>query len=169
MSELNISKSVQSRFNRVAAEVAAEIESRTNSQVNKIAAAGDQDADWQRVYSYLADILKDSHVLFAKLARLQGDFAGEEGTKLERISAAVLTIGEELSTFSKAFMDGKYEMQQSEFVYGEEGGAPMKVPTEESGELSEESSEDVLGNPVQDSDEQDNPVQDSDEQDYQQD
>jgi len=91
-------------------------------------ATSDHDAEWQRVNSYIADVLKDSHVLYAKLARLQGDFDGEEMARLSRISEAVLAIGDELSTFSKAFYEGKYQMLQSEFSYGGGegggGGAP---------------------------------------------
>jgi hypothetical protein len=108
------------RFSQIAAEVQRFMALRT--------AATDQDAEWQRVHSYIADVLKDAHVLYAKLARLEGDFAGEEAVNLERISEAVLTIGEELSNFSKAFYDGRYSMQQSSFTYGEEGGAPIPAP-----------------------------------------
>lgn len=86
-------------------------------------AAADREAEWQRVHSYIADVLKDSHVLYAKLARLEGDFLGEELTGLERISEAVLTIGEELSKFSKAFYEGKYDMATGEFAYGQENGS----------------------------------------------
>ena len=85
------------------------------------------DADWQRVNSYIADVLKDAHVLYAKLARLQGDFGGAELDQLQKISEAVLVLGDELSVFSKDFYDGKYRMQQSEFTYGDQGGAP--IPT----------------------------------------
>ena len=102
-----------SKFAKIAAEVASTL---------KMAAAADKDAEWQRVNSYIADVLKDSHVLYAKLARLQGDFVGEEFDRLAKISEAVLHIGDELSGFSKAFYDGKYDMAQSEFSYGGEGG-----------------------------------------------
>ena len=95
-------------------------------------AAEDHDAEWQRVNSYVADVLKDSHVLYAKLARLQGDFAGEELANLSKISEAVLSIGSELSRFSKAFYEGKYDMLQSSFTYGEGGGAPIPNSSPES-------------------------------------
>src|SRR5271166_2508593 len=88
----------RSRLATLSAEVA-----RTLRQHN---AALDRDAEWQRVHSYIADVLKDTHVLYAKLARLEGDFAGEELTRLERISEAVLQLGNELSAFSKAFYEG---------------------------------------------------------------
>lgn len=104
----------RTRFSRVAAEVQQFMASRVS--------ASDKDAEWQRVHSYIADVLKDAHVLYAKLARLEGDFAGEESSNLERISEAVLTIGEELSAFSKAFYEGKYDMQDRTFTYGDEGG-----------------------------------------------
>jgi len=137
-----------SRFARVAAEVQEFMSTRV--------AAVDRDAEWQRVHSYIADVLKDAHVLYAKLARLEGDFAGEESANLERISEAVLTIGEELSHFSKAFYEGKYSMQESGVQYGAEGGAPIPAtpefpqgagedepfePSEEAGEAEEESGE----------------------------
>lgn len=114
----------QTVFSRVAAEVQLTLESRV--------AAEDRDAEWQRVNSYVADVLKDTHVLYAKLARLQGDFAGEEFARLSKVSEAVLAIGDELSRFSKAFYEGKYEMLQNEFTYGKEGGAP--VPNPEAGQ-----------------------------------
>ncbi len=110
----------------------------TDSQFSKIAAnisgrirrhiSKDRDGEWQRVNSYIADTLKDTHVLYAKLARLQGDFAGAELSQLQKISEAVLVLGEELSVFSKEFYQGKYEMQESEFVYGDTGGAPVPNP-----------------------------------------
>jgi hypothetical protein len=87
------------------------------------ATAVDKDAEWQRVNSYIADVLKDSTVLYAKLARLQGDFVGEELDRLMKVSEAVLTIGEELSAFSKAFYGGKFEMADSELAYGSESGS----------------------------------------------
>ena len=86
-------------FSAMAAKVHSEIRGRL--------AASDREAEWQRVHSYIADVLKDTHVLYAKLARLEGDFAGEELSRLERISEAVLTLGNELSEFSKAFYEGK--------------------------------------------------------------
>jgi hypothetical protein len=107
----------QARFAALAAEVSRTIRHQT--------AAVDREAEWQRVHSYIADVLKDTHVLYAKLARLEGDFAGEELSRLERISEAVLTLGNELSAFSKAFYEGKYSMAESDFTYGEEGGAPQ--------------------------------------------
>jgi hypothetical protein len=111
----------QARFAALAAEVSRTIRRQT--------AAVDREAEWQRVHSYIADVLKDTHVLYAKLARLEGNFAGEELSRLERISEAMLTLGNELSSFSKAFYEGKYDMAQSEFTYGNEGdggGAPAE-------------------------------------------
>ncbi len=103
--------------------------SSTEPEADKIRiSAVDKDAEWQRVNSYVADVLKDSHVLYAKLARLQGDFVGEELDTLMKISEAVLSIGEELSGFSKAFYEGKLQMADSEFRYGE-GGQPQNLPT----------------------------------------
>ena len=89
--------------------------------------AEDRNAEWQRVNSYVADVLKDIHVLYAKLARLQGDFGGEEFARLSKVSEATLAIGDELSKFSKAFYLGKYEMIQNEFTYGQDG-APIPNP-----------------------------------------
>ena len=109
-----------SRFTKKAAQV--------RDKLNQRRFAADRDSEWQRVNSYIADILKDTHVLYAKLARLQGDFAGAELDKLHKISEAVLLLGEEISRFSKDFYEGKYEMQQSEFIYGENGGAPKPNP-----------------------------------------
>lgn len=101
-----------SHFAKIAAQVAANVKTGT---------ATDNNAEWQRVNSYIADVLKDSHVLYAKLARLQGDFVGEEFDRLAKISEAVLHIGDELSSFSKAFYEGKYDMAQTEFSYGNPG------------------------------------------------
>ena len=111
-------------FTKVAKDVFKSFGNRTATE--------DHDAEWQRVNSYIADVLKDSHVLYAKLARLQGDFAGEELAKLSKVSQAVLAIGDELSSFSKAFYEGKYEILQSEFTYGKEGGAPVPNPKADS-------------------------------------
>jgi hypothetical protein len=95
------------------------------------------DAEKQRVNSYIADVLKDSHVLYAKLARLQGDFKGQEAEDLFDISQKVLSIGDNLSGFAKAFREGEAKMAETSFAYGDEGGAPEPAPPpapEEGGE-----------------------------------
>jgi hypothetical protein len=97
------------------ANVARDVVNTLNTRV----AATDRDAEWQRVNSYIADVLKDAHVLYAKLARLQGDFAGKELDELEKISEGVLAIGGKLSTFSKSFYEGAASMIQED-VYGAE-------------------------------------------------
>lgn len=104
-----------SYINEVATQISKSLESRV--------AAVDRDVEWQRVNSLIADVLKDAHVLYAKLARLQGDFAGKELDDLEKISEGVLGIGGKLSTFSKAFYEGKAVMMQSD-LYGSDSG-PM--------------------------------------------
>jgi hypothetical protein len=98
---------------------------------SEVRIANDRDADWQRVNSYVADVLKDTHVLFAKLARLQGDFAGDELAEIQRISEGVLGIGQDLSKFSKSFDKGELSMVESNFKYGEQGGAPISGPPQE--------------------------------------
>src|SRR5271163_1250610 len=106
---------------RLAAQMGrlASLASQVESTFRQQRAAVDREAEWQRVHSYIADVLKDTHVLYAKLARLEGDFAGEELVRLERISEAVLTLGNELSAFSKAFYEGKYDMAQTDLAYGQ--------------------------------------------------
>lgn len=136
-----------SSFRSVAADVQKAMAGRPRTEFSRIAsevqaalgrvAAQDRDAEWQRVNSYVADVLKDSHVLYAKLARLQGDFAGEELARLSKVSEAVLAIGDDLSQFSKAFYEGKYDMLQNEFSYGAEGGAPIPNPQAQSPEDAE--------------------------------
>lgn len=144
-------------FAQVAAEVAAAVRKNNPSFVVVAAevqnaverrlkiAATNKDQEWQRVHSYIADVLKDTHVLYAKLARLEGDFTGVEREQLEGISEKVLGLGEELSAFSKEFYQGKFSMQEKGFSYGEPsglapGGAPPPIPGEGEGEeeLSEE-------------------------------
>lgn len=126
-----------SNFSKISAEIAQDLANK------RIGASKDQDAEWQRVYSYIADSLKDLHVLFAKLARLQGDFAGEELSNLEKVSESVLMIGDELSRFSKAFYHGKYNMQKSEMIYGGEDSspAPQQSPIPQPAPESQESPE----------------------------
>lgn len=92
-------------------------------------ATADDDAEWQRVNSYIADVLKDCYVLFAKLARLRGDFAGSELSKLDMISAKVRDTGQELAGFSEAFSEGDYSMDKKE-QFGEEGVSDFEPPTE---------------------------------------
>lgn len=93
---------------------------------SKRTAAVDEDAEWQRVNSYIADVLKDCYVLFAKLARLRGDFAGAELAKLDGISSKVRDMGQELASFSKAFTEGEYSMHKKE----QYGGPDMEVPAD---------------------------------------
>lgn len=102
-------------FARVASQVQKDVSVRVSTS--------DTDAEWQRVNSYIADVLKDTHVLYAKLARLQGDFAGSELEGLEKISEDVLNIGSKLSSFSKAFYEGKASMAETE-QFGEGDTAP---------------------------------------------
>jgi hypothetical protein len=95
----------------------AAAEAHKNLSIERTASV-DKDAEWHRVNSLIADILKDAHMMYAKLARLQGDFIGEELTKVEEISESILTIGEQLSHFSRAFYEGKFSMAETEFSYG---------------------------------------------------
>lgn len=110
-----------SHFAQVAAQVQTAIQSR-------LGAAVDMDAEKQRVNSYIADVLKDSHVLYAKLARLQGDFKGKEAEDLFALNEKVLSLGDELSRFAKAFREGEAKMAETSFSYGDEGGAPEPSP-----------------------------------------
>jgi len=86
-------------------------------------AATDRDAEWQRVNSYIADILKDAHVLYSKIARLQGDFVGNERDKLENVGEQVLDLGGEISKFMRGFHAGKNDMLSSK-TFGEETPCP---------------------------------------------
>lgn len=99
----------------------------------------ERDPEWQRVNSSIADVLKDTGVLFSKLARLQGDFAGIERAKLEEIGNKVRDLTDELSKFSSDFYNGELNMRTSEtpFNYGGPaqgggnqggGGAPPPAP-----------------------------------------
>ena len=117
-----------SHFSQVAAEVHSALQSR-------LGAAVDMDAEKQRVNSYIADILKDSHVLYAKIARLQGDFKGTEAEQLFDLGQKVLALGDELSRFAKAFSEGEAAMADTSFSYGDEGGgeAPPPAPAPEEG------------------------------------
>lgn len=129
-----------SRFAHIAAEVDAALSSpeRPNKPFCQIAksvasrvetaAAKDRDQEWQRVNSYIADVLKDVHVLYSKLARLQGDFVDPERSTLESVSENVLDLGEELSRFMKAFHTGEADMLGQSSFGGGEGGAPEGTP-----------------------------------------
>lgn len=94
----------------------------------------ERDPEWQRVNSSIADVLKDTGVLFSKLARLQGDFAGVERAKLEEIGNKVRDLTDELSKFSSDFYNGDLNMKVSEtpFNYGGPagggGGQPSAPP-----------------------------------------
>ena len=99
-------------------------------------ASVDEDAEWQRVNSYIADVLKDCYVLYAKLARLRGDFAGSELTKLSDISEKARDMGAALSVFSKAFTDGEYSMSRKEQFGG--GGQPGAGDSEDIEPMAED-------------------------------
>lgn len=115
--------SAPASFARVAAEVAGRVAYGEEPQPEQ------HDADWQRVNSYIADVLKDAHVLYSKLARLQGDFIGGELDHLEKISSKVLDLGEQLSMFMKAFHEGDASMmKEKQFGGGSGGGAPPGTP-----------------------------------------
>lgn len=118
-----------SHFSQVAAGVHSAIQSR-------LGAAVDMDAEKQRVNSYIADVLKDAHVLYAKLARLQGDFKGQEAEDLFAVGQKVLSLGDELSHFAKAFREGEAQMADTSFAYGDDsggggGGGPAPAPAPE--------------------------------------
>ena len=127
-------------------DVAREINEKLSTRV----AASDRDVEWQRVNSLIADVLKDAHVLYAKLARLQGDFAGGELNDLEKISEGVLSIGGKLSSFSKAFYEGRVTMTEAD-VYGEEdrplfgGSEAPSSPAPEMSDLAPVTSPDEEG------------------------
>jgi hypothetical protein len=101
-----------SAFSQVASQISE------NFRKIRMASDGEIDADWKRVNSYIADILKECSMLYAKLARLQADFNGEELKNIQRISEGVLVLGDEMSNFSKEFYEGTYKMQPSDVLYG---------------------------------------------------
>lgn len=148
-------------------------------------ATDERDQEWQRVNSYVADVLKDTHVLYAKLARLQGDFTGSELEELESVSDKVLELGEQLSRFMKDFHNGAASMLTSKLFGGGESPpgqsgqpGPTAPPTpepertevdyeseiraEEDGEFSE--FEEVEEEPAKDSDSDDNKKDDDKEE-----
>lgn len=81
-------------------------------------AAEDVAAEFQRVHSYIADCAKDASVLYAKLARLQGDFRGEELETLIKVSESVLSISSDLQSFSKNFSEGRFETVENPYAGG---------------------------------------------------
>ncbi len=109
-----------SNFAKVAAQVA--------NNVYKHRVAEGHDAEWQRVYSLISDLYKENALTYSKLTRLQSNFVGPELSQLEKIAEAVLMTGDQLSVFARDFYEGKYEMEPSEVVYGDAGGAPMPNP-----------------------------------------
>ncbi len=96
---------------------------RVAAEVHRVLAHSPEqrDSEWQRVNSYIADVLKDAHVLYSKLARLQSDFIGPELTELEKIADDVLELGGRLSHFMKAFHAGEANMLK-ESTFGGQGG-----------------------------------------------
>lgn len=139
-------------------------------------AASDKNADWQRVNSYIADILKDAHVLYAKLARVQGDFSGQELDNLEKISEDVLSIGGKLSAFSKAFYEGKANMSEDE-TFGDADSSqsfmtdsqPFESGGESGGEVDFDYSPEGESDQFEGSDEDDEEDDKEDEEEQQQD
>ncbi len=114
-------------FSKVAAEVRDRVRlayGDPTAQGQGQPAPSEHDAEWQRVNSYVADVLKDTHVLYAKLARLQGDFIGAELDELEKISSDVLDLGEKLSMFMKAFHEGDATMMKEKSFGGGQGAPP---------------------------------------------
>jgi len=112
---------------------------RFSKQASKIASykilTADEKSERDRVFSGIADVLKDAHVQYAKLARLQGDFAGKELDDLQQISEAILSVGRKLSDFAKAFYEGDYKMQPAEIIYG--GGSGGQAPVKETFEVED--------------------------------
>lgn len=116
-----------SRFAAVSGEICKALGGRVAKN------GGERDAEWQRVNSAIADVLKDSGVLFSKLARLQGDFAGPERDELEEIGNEVRGVTDQLSKFSSEFYAGELQMRTSEtpFTYNSDGSpavAPAPAP-----------------------------------------
>jgi hypothetical protein len=112
-------------FSRVAYEVNSAL-SGNNSEHDS-----EHDAEWQRVNSYIADILKDLSVTYSKLARLQSDFVGAELSGLESISTRVLDIGEDMNEFMKGFHDGDAAMVREKTFGHEPVMSPAPAPTPE--------------------------------------
>jgi hypothetical protein len=121
MTEKSSQNPISKNFTRIAAEVEAKLSGQTRT------AAENRDTEWQRVNSYVADVLKDAHVLYSKIARLQSDFTGSELGHLEKIGERVLDIGEELSKFMKSFHEGDFRMVK-DIQFGGGAGAPPGTP-----------------------------------------
>jgi hypothetical protein len=114
-------------FNKVASKISSKLLGGRTPRMANDKSPQERDSEWQRVNSGIADVLKDAHVLYSKMARLQGDFIGKEREKLEEISENILSIGNELSEFIKSFHDGSFEMQ-SDSYFGSPNGAPQGTP-----------------------------------------
>lgn len=110
-----------SSFNSVAVEI------RNRLFRDRVSALVGRDPEWQRVNTYVADVLKDSHTLYAKLTRLQSDFDGKELEALQVISEGVLNLGDQLSVFAKSYYEGK--LTSAEVAYG---AKPVTDPPVES-------------------------------------
>jgi len=130
-------------LNKVATDVEQSLKPRSilakaasvvNRELSNRIAFVDRDAEWQRVHSYIADALKDLHVLYAKLARLQGDFGGSELENLNEISEKVLDLGEQMSKFSREFSKGDLRMVQSMTFEGGQGQGRQPSPNPQSPE-----------------------------------
>ena len=95
-------------------------------------AVENEDADWQRVNSYVADIVKDIMLTYSKLARLRSDFVGSELAKIGGVSNKVREVGEIMLAFSKAFNANEYSIAKKEHGekdsedYSEGGGPPVE-------------------------------------------
>lgn len=114
-----VSKSVQKdvrnlSFLKVAKEVSSDLR----------VAGEERDDDWHRVNGYAADILKDSSMMYSKLARLQNDFEGQELEALEKISEGVLDLGSKMSGFARKFFKGEFRMKGQQAY----PGGPMEPP-----------------------------------------
>lgn len=101
-----------SYFNRISAEI------RENLVNDRLSALVDRDPEWQRVNTYIADVLKDSHTLYAKLTRLQSEFDGKELQALQMIAEGVLKLGDQLSVFAKSYYEGK--LNSAKVTYGDD-------------------------------------------------
>lgn len=100
-----------SYFNRLSSDIRRElVTERVSALVNK-------DPEWQRVNTYIADVLKDSHTLYAKITRLQSDFDGKELQALQMIAEGVLKMGDQLSIFAKNYYEGK--LNSAQVSYGD--------------------------------------------------
>ncbi len=98
-----ISKEILSKTRNAFSSLSKDIEMRVASN----------ESFWQKTNTSIADVLRDSSSVYAKLSKLQGDFEGKDAENISEMAKEYLSLTDRISEFSSKFKAGEIKVREN--------------------------------------------------------